>query len=148
MTGGGTGVDGDGLRQAQHATRSVLMATILIADDYAVNRDYLGTLLGAAGHRVLEAADGARALELARSERPDLVISDMVMAGTDGFELARLLRASPETASIPVIFCTATYLEDEAMALARMCGVREVLMKPCPPENVLRAVQAALRGGA
>lgn len=120
------------------------MATVLIADDYAFNRDYLKTLLGAAGHEVLEAADGAQALELARRRRPDLVISDMVMAGTDGFELVRQMRATPETAAIPVVFCIATYLQAEASELARMCGVKDVLMKPCEPESVLQAVDAAL----
>lgn len=120
------------------------MATVLIADGYALSRDYLSTLLGAAGYRVIEAADGTQALELARRAHPDLVVSEMVMAGTDGFELARQLGASPETASIPVVFCTATYLEEEALELARMCGVRDVLIKPCRPESVLRTVQAAL----
>lgn len=121
------------------------MATILVADDVAENRDYLRALLGASGHRVLEAADGADGFTLARKSRPDLVISDMVMGGgADGFEFVRLLRSAPETASIPVIFCTATYLEREATELARMCGVRQVLVKPCEPQRLLDAVREAL----
>lgn len=124
------------------------MATILIADDDAGNRDYLRALLGSSGHRVVEAIDGAEGLARTRGERPDLVISDFVMPGMDGFEFIRILRTLPGLAGTPVVFCTATYLEREARELARMCGVEQVLMKPCEPEKVLRAVQQALHAQA
>src|SRR5688572_14880107 len=55
------------------------MATILIVDDRPTNREFLLTLLGYGGHRLLEATDGAAALELVRAERPDLVIAGIVM---------------------------------------------------------------------
>ena len=53
------------------------MATILVVDDRAVNREFLTTLLGYRGHRVLEAGDGAEALEVLQTTRADLVISDI-----------------------------------------------------------------------
>ncbi len=120
------------------------MATILIVDDIPANRDYLVTLLGYDGHRLIEAADGAEALAAAKSAQPDLVIADILMPTMDGYELVRQLRADPLIANTPVIFWTAHYHEREAQALARSCGVPIVITKPSEPEAVLSAVEAAL----
>jgi CheY-like chemotaxis protein len=120
------------------------VSTILIADDRQANREYLVTLLGHGGHRLLEAGDGAEALACARAEHPDLIIADILMPTMDGFELVRQLRADPAIAKIPVIFWTAHYHELEAQALARSCGVSSVITKPSEPEAVLSAVDAAL----
>ena len=120
------------------------MATILIVDDLPTNRDFLVTLLGYAGHRLLEAADGAEALEVARAARPDLVIVDLVMPTMDGYEFVRQLRADPALAATRVIFYTATYLQSEAWALAQACGVQHLITKPAEPEVVLRSVAEAL----
>ena len=54
------------------------MATIVVVDDRALNREFLVTLLGYAGHRLLEASDGMEGLEIVRAQRPDLVIVDLV----------------------------------------------------------------------
>jgi diguanylate cyclase (GGDEF)-like protein/PAS domain S-box-containing protein len=120
------------------------MATILIVDDRPTNRQFLLTLLGYGGHRLLEAADGAEALGRMRAERPDLVITDILMPTMDGYEFVRHLRADPGLAPIPVIFYTATYSEPQAKALADTCGVRIVLPKPCEPERILAAVNEVL----
>jgi CheY-like chemotaxis protein len=77
------------------------MATILVVDDRAPNRELLVTLLGYKGHRLLEAADGAEALAIVRTERPDLVITDIPMPTMDGYEFVRELRADPEIAATP-----------------------------------------------
>src|SRR3989440_1930480 len=122
------------------------MATILIVDDRPTNRQFLLTLLGYGGHRLLEAANGAEAIESVRAERPDLVITDILMPTMDGYEFVRHLRADPGLASLPVIFYTATYSEPQAKALADSCGVRIVLPKPCDPERILAAVNEALGG--
>src|SRR5256885_621737 len=120
------------------------MATILIVDDRPTNRQFLLTLLGYGGHRLLEAANGAEALERVRAERPDLVITDILMPTMDGYEFVAHLRADPDLAPMPVIFYTATYSEPQAKALADSCGVRIVLPKPCDPERILAAVNEAL----
>src|SRR5258708_19033244 len=120
------------------------MATILIVDDRPTNRQFLVTLLGYGGHRLLEAANGAEALERVRAERPDLVIPDILMPTMDGYEFVGHLKADPDLAPIPVIFYTATYSEPQAKALADSCGVRIVLPKPCDPERILAAVNEAL----
>ncbi len=120
------------------------MATILVVDDRPVNREFFATLLGYKGHRVLEAGDGAEALELVRADRPHLVISDILMPTMDGYEFVRRLRAEPDTADIPVVFSTAHYLDREARSLAEACGVMYTITKPAEPEAVLRTVDAAL----
>jgi PAS domain S-box-containing protein len=120
------------------------MFTILIVDNNPTNRQFLVTLLGYSGHRLLEAADGAEALEVTRAERPDLIISDVLMPAMDGFEFVRCLRADPACARTPVIFYTATYHEREARALAQACGVQHILTKPIEPADVLSIVDATL----
>ena len=120
------------------------MATILTVDDRPENRSFLTTLLAYGGHRLLEAADGAEALEVARAGRPDLIIADILMPTMDGFELVRQLRADPATAAIPVIFYTAAYQGEESHALAEAGGVVRHLAKPADPEVILRAVDEAL----
>ncbi len=120
------------------------MATILLVDDHSVNRAFLRTLLGYKGHRLVEAADGAEGLAVARAERPDLVITDVLMPTMDGYEFVRRLHADPAFTRIPVVFWSAHYLEREARTLAQSCNVSHILIKPCEAEEVLRTVDAAL----
>jgi PAS domain S-box-containing protein len=120
------------------------MATILVVDDPGPSRDFLVTLLGSAGHRLLEGSDTDEALAIARSDHLDLVIADILMPTTDGAEFVRVLRADPATANIPVIFWSAEYQAREARQLARSCGSAWTLMKPSTPEAVLTTVSAAL----
>ncbi|HEY0501969.1 MAG TPA: EAL domain-containing protein [Lysobacter sp.] len=122
------------------------MATILIVDDRPENRDFLATLLGYKGYRLLTASDGAEALELARAQRPDLVITDILMPTMDGYEFVRRLRAEPATENTVVVFYTAHFHGPEADELAKACGVQYVLSKPCEPELVLHTVEQALSG--
>ncbi|WP_338758650.1 EAL domain-containing protein [Massilia sp. METH4] len=120
------------------------MATILIVDDRPTNRDYLLTLLGFTSHSVLEAADGAQALDLCHRHRPDLVITDILMPTMDGYEFVQHLRAIPELAHTPVIFFSATYSMPELRAMAAACDVRSVLPKPAEPQAILDAVNLEL----
>ncbi len=120
------------------------MATILIVDDHAINRRFLLTLLGYGGHRLLEATEGASALNIVRTELPDLVITDILMPNMDGYELVTHMRAHPSMAKIPVIFYTASYRAREAYSMAEACGVQWVLAKPAEPELILQTVQEAL----
>ncbi len=120
------------------------MATILVVDDHPTNRELVVTLLGYADHRLLEASDGVEALDLAKIERPDLMIVDILMPTMDGFELVRQLREDPTLAQTPVIFSTATYLGSEARSLAEKCGVSHILFKPSEPELILNVVNEML----
>ncbi|HLZ49549.1 MAG TPA: ATP-binding protein [Candidatus Acidoferrum sp.] len=120
------------------------MAKILVVDDRAINRDLLTTLLGYHGHRVSEATNGLEALSKAHTDPPDLIITDLLMPGMDGFEFVRNLRADAEQVNTPVIFVTATYLEPEARALADTCGPHQFVTKPFEPTRLLEIIDAAL----
>ena len=120
------------------------MTSILVLDDRAADRELLATVLGYAGYDVLTADDGELALHLARAHRPDLIIADILMPGTDGYEFVRALRADALVAATRVVFCTATYGLEEGQRLAEVSGVTHILPKPCEPEQIVRIVAEAL----
>ncbi len=99
----------DAESEAQDAT------TVLIVEDNAEVRAYLRSHL-AATYRVLEASDGESGLERARSDLPDLVLSDVMMAGMDGYALCRALKSSPDTDFIPVILLTARAAQEDRLS--------------------------------
>jgi signal transduction histidine kinase/CheY-like chemotaxis protein len=120
-------------------------AKILVVEDRELDREMLTILLQHAQYRVLEAADGPHALALVRSEHPDLVISDLLLPGMDGYQLVRELRADPAISGIGVIFYSAVFDEQAALDLARECGVNRVLIKPMDPEKILENVAKVLK---
>ncbi len=120
------------------------MARILVVDDNRANREALASLLEAAGHRVVKAADGAEALALARETSPQLVITDVLMPRMDGYQLARRLREGPDAPAPGLIFYTAYFGERDARELAAAHGVRRVLVKPADNEVILQAVNEVL----
>jgi PAS domain S-box-containing protein len=125
------------------------VATVLVVDDVAANRELMAMLLGYRGHEVIEACDGADALALAQSRHPDVVVSDVLMPGMDGLELVHRLRSAPDrqAAHAPVIFYTANYLEPETRPIAEACGVSQVVLRSADPRELLDAVEVALRNG-
>jgi PAS domain S-box-containing protein len=123
------------------------LATVLVVDDRAANREIARATLDHGGHLVIEATDGHQALALAKSSRPDLVLTDVLMPGMDGYQFVRELRGDPETAGIPVLFSTANYREDEAQPLATAFGVSQILSKDASPQELLDAVAVALHAG-
>jgi CheY-like chemotaxis protein len=81
--------------------------TILIVEDEAPLRELLADLVEDAGYRALQAIHGRQALALIEQERPDVVLSDVMMPVLSGAELCRILKAQPSTARIPVILMSA-----------------------------------------
>ena len=124
------------------------MAKILVIDDHAVNRELIVALAGYEGHEALEAGDGAEGLALVRERRPQVVICDILMPNMDGYEFVRRLRADPAIADTPVIFYTANYHEREVRNLAGILGVSRILVKPCNPDDIVRAIDDTLRQAA
>jgi diguanylate cyclase (GGDEF)-like protein len=120
------------------------MATILIADASPTDRRSYITLLGNFGHRLLEADDGIQALELARAELPDLIITEILMPHMDGFTLVRRMRSEPLLMGIQIVFQTANYDVSEIHRLARASGIQHILKKPAEPHEILRAVNESL----
>jgi two-component system cell cycle response regulator DivK len=98
------------------------MARILLVEDNDMSRDMLSRRLQRKGHEVLLAGDGMQAILMAESEVPDLILLDMSLPVIDGWEAARRLKASPVTASIPIIALTAHAMAgDREKALAAGC---------------------------
>ncbi|MDX6678516.1 MAG: hypothetical protein QOE31_2568 [Solirubrobacteraceae bacterium] len=124
------------------------MTSVLVLDDRAADRELLKVVLTYAGYSVHDAASGDVALALARSERPDLIIADLLMPLMDGYEFVQELRRDPDTAAIPVIFCTATYVLDDIQPLVEACGVSRVLVKPAEPDEIIRTVAEVLGASA
>lgn len=120
------------------------MATILIVDTNPTDRKSFTTLLSDFDHRLLEAGNGLEALELARIELPDLIITEVIMPQMDGLTLVRRLSAEPLLAGVQVIFQTSTQ-EAEIRKLAVASGVRQIIGKPAEPQEILRAVHEALK---
>ena len=115
---------------------------MLVVDDDALSREFVCTLLGYRGHLVQEASDGDSALASIAQHPPDAVITDVVMPGLDGYELARALRSRPATRHLPIVFSTAHYGPEEIRPLADAYDVREVIFKPADPTAVLAAIDA------
>ena len=104
-------------------------AKILIVDDEERNRRLFDVFARADGYVTVGAASGAQGLELAVSEKPDIILLDLMMPGMDGFEVARGLKANPATRAIPVIIVSA--LEDVASHQRMLVsGVDEFINKP------------------
>jgi DNA-binding NarL/FixJ family response regulator len=112
---------------------------VLIVDDLPDNLSVLHDALDAAGYTVLVATDGYSALQRAQQADPDIVLLDAVMPGIDGFEVARRLKAGPETAHIPIVFMTG--LTDTEHVLAAFdAGGADYVTKPLRPPEVLARI--------
>lgn len=84
------------------------MARILVVDDQAENRALLSYLLGYYGHEVTTASDGAKAVQAALAEPPDLIVMDIAMPGTDGYTAARMIRSEQALTGVSLIAVSAT----------------------------------------
>ncbi len=118
---------------------------ILIVEDEEEIRNVFKSFLESAGYTVLEAASGAACLQAARARPPDLVISDVLLPGMDGYEIVRRLHGEPRLCGIPIILISGLFNDRAAIELARGFGVRHFLTKPIPKEVLLKEVSDALR---
>ena len=116
---------------------------VLVIDDEQSIRMLCRVNLAASGMEVLEAANGDEGLELARSERPDLVLLDVMMPGRDGWTVARALADDPETREIPIIFLTARADAADRRLGQRLGGVGYVV-KPFDPVYIGELVEDVL----
>ena len=115
---------------------------ILAVDDEASNLQLLRQILQDQ-YRLLFAKDGPRALELARQERPDLILLDVMMPGMTGYEVCAALKAQPHTAPIPVIFVTALNETDDELE-GFEAGAVDYITKPVSPPLVRARVRTHL----
>ena len=115
---------------------------ILTVDDSSVMRDMLKVALTDGGFDVVQAENGARALELLGEVTPDAIVTDINMPGMSGYELIASVRAVPATRAIPVIVLT-TEFALEKKTLARDAGASGWLLKPFNPEKLVDAMRRA-----
>ena len=120
------------------------MDHVLIVEDHEENRNLLKLLLEANGYRVTAAGDGLEALAAARRDRPDVVVSDVLMPNMDGFDLCRAWMQDTVLKRIPFIFYSATYVRTEDVRFAMALGAVRYLFKPLEVEAFLAELRAVL----
>ena len=116
---------------------------VLVADDEVHILNVVSYKLQNAGFEVITACDGQEALELARSERPDLLLVDYQMPVLNGLEVCLQLREGPQAQQIPTIMLTARGLDVEQAELDR-AGISMIIPKPFSPREVLSCVEELL----
>jgi twitching motility two-component system response regulator PilH len=114
---------------------------ILVVDDSATERFFFAELLSKNGYQVVTAENGAEAVTKAKSERPDLILMDVVMPGQNGFQVTRTISRDPDTAHIPVIICTSKNQETDRYWGMKQ-GARDYLTKPVDPKDLLTKIRA------
>lgn len=120
------------------------MPLILVVDDEASILELLRFNLAKEGYQVLTAEDGQQALHYARTEKPDLIILDIMLPEIDGYEVCRALKADKETAGIPVIMLSARGdVLDKVVGLE--LGADDYIVKPFSLKEVVARVKANLR---
>jgi len=116
---------------------------VLVVDDYDDAREMYAESLLVSGFRVAEAADGAQAVELARSLSPDVILMDLSLPGVDGWEATRQLKADARTQHIPVVALTGHALSS-AIDAAREAGCDRFVVMQALPEVVIDEVRRAI----
>jgi CheY-like chemotaxis protein/DNA-binding CsgD family transcriptional regulator len=118
---------------------------VLIVDDVPDNLSVLHDALDESGYTVLVATNGEAALQRAQQALPDIVLLDAMMPGMDGFEVAKRLKAMPETAHIPIVFMTGL-TETEYLVAALEAGGVDYVTKPIKPKEVMARMGVHLQG--
>jgi len=116
---------------------------ILLVDDEPDALEVLGFKLRQAGYNALLAKDGARAIALARDERPALIVLDLMLPEVDGLEVCKILRRDPNTAAIPIIVLTARAAEMDRV-LGLELGADDYVTKPFSPRELLLRIKKLL----
>jgi PAS domain S-box-containing protein len=117
---------------------------VLVVDDKLLNRDVLMTMLGSIGFSLMEAVNGAEALQLFESWKPDIIIMDIVMPVMDGREATRRIRASEQGKNVVIIAVTASALDEEKAEILKL-GVNDFVRKPFREAELLESMR--IHGG-
>lgn len=117
------------------------MGTVLIVEDTPSEMELISHYLRECGYLVIGAENGKDALNKAIAQRPDVVLTDVVMPGMSGFELCRSLKKHPSTEKVPVVICSSKNLEiDRLWGLKQ--GADAYITKPFTREQLIRVVQS------
>ncbi|MCE9570022.1 MAG: response regulator [Rhodocyclales bacterium] len=117
------------------------MKTVLIIDDSPTERHILSQLLLSGGYEVSTAESGEEGIERAKQIKPDLILMDVVMPGTNGFQATRALSRDEATKSIPVIICTTKDQETDKVWGMRQ-GAQDYVTKPVDGPALLAKIAA------
>jgi two-component system cell cycle response regulator DivK len=117
--------------------------TVLIVEDNELNTKLFRDLLLSRGHRVVETREGKEALNLARSEKPNLILMDIQLPEISGFELIKLITQDATISSIPVVAVTAFAMKGDEEKI-RQSGCDDYLAKPISVSSFLQKVQSYL----
>ena len=120
------------------------MASILVIDDDRQFREYLVQVLVREGHQVVEAKDGLAGTGVAKAEKPDLVIVDILMPEMDGLEVIREVKRDSPQSKIIAVSGGGHQLHVDFLPAAKKLGASAVLYKPIEPEDLLKCVGEAL----
>lgn len=121
------------------------MATILIVDDSGFQRTFLRKALAEDDHRVIEAGNGKQALEIAEADRPDCILTDLIMPDMRGLDLLETLQQAES--DIPVVVLTAD-IQERVEARCLELGAVRVLHKPAKPDRLRETIAEVLAGEA
>ncbi len=113
---------------------------VLVVDDSSTDRQNLEQILKATGCEVITAKNGKIAIELAKTEKPDIIFMDIVMDEMDGYEATRELSNDADTQAIPVIFVSSKKQKADRV-WAKMQGGKELVSKPYTPEQILDQIK-------
>ena len=117
---------------------------ILIVEDIPYLLELLQVTLKFKGYTVITARDGDEALSIMETDRPALILTDVLMPKLDGFAFAQRIRSNPKTQDIPIIFVSATYISPEDKEFALSLGAVRFLEKPVEAEELLLTVAEVL----
>jgi two-component system, NtrC family, sensor kinase len=120
------------------------MADILLVDDDELSLKLLEKMLLQSGHTVQCASNGAEGLSCVQTNRPDLIISDVLMPVMDGFELCRQLRSDPALEGLPIILYSSDYTDQQEHQLGISLGADRYVVKPSPPETLAAIITELL----
>ena len=114
---------------------------ILVVDDSPTERLALQELLTREGYQVVSAESGEQAIAASRSEKPDLILMDVVMPGQNGFQLTRAISRDPLYSDVPIIMCTSKNQETDRVWGMRQ-GARAYITKPVDPADLKAKINA------
>jgi DNA-binding response OmpR family regulator len=117
-------------------TTSSARHTVLLAEDHADTRMLYAEFFRASSFDVIETGRGDHALELARTNIPTLIVTDLSLPGITGLELARALKNDAATMGIPIL-CLSGYSDGETSDAAAASGIVRLVTKPCMPDDLL-----------
>jgi DNA-binding response OmpR family regulator len=133
-------------RRVTERVRTTLGARVLVVDDSATIRAVLGKMLAQDGYEVIKAADGETAVDMARSQVPDLIFLDIVLPGMSGFSVLRALRHEDGTRTTPIIMMSGNQQATEQFYVQRF-GADSFIRKPFGRAEVFHAIRALVHEG-